>query len=167
MTIFEEVSTTSFSISSSPKPTTYYENVINFLRGMFTQLNIGNVLPYYELKNLDLKRQGNSVIIYPTEMKQEYVGFGNESWGIYEIYADMYIMGISNVALEKVIAGVHSYVGSFFPVGMYIENDKLVWLKITNEESEQERMRGGLLYHFVFEVRVYITEVGGHYGIAN
>ncbi len=167
MTIYSEVSTTSLSLSTNTKQNVYYENVINFLQSMFNQLNIGNVLLFYDLKNLDLKRQGNSVVLYPSELKQEYIGFGNESWGDYEVNADMYIMGTSNVSLEKVVGGVHRYVGNFFPSGQYIENDKLVWLKITDEESEQERMRGGLLYHFTFEVRVYIVEKGGNYGIPN
>jgi len=166
MSIYSETVNVSLPVySSTAFPVTYYSNVIEFLGSVFKASGVNSIMMYYDLKNLDLKRQGNTAVLYPEELKQEYVGFGNESWGTYSVTADMYIMGTQNSVLERIVGGIHRYVGNFFPVYQMIENDRIVWLKITDEESFQESMRGGLKYRFVFEVRVYIKERGGAYGL--
>ncbi len=166
MTIYSLSATTSFQLSSAEKPVVYHQSITTYLGAIIRNLGISNVIFYYDIKSLDLKRQGNTAIIYPSRLEQTYIGFGNESWGDYQVTADIYIMGTRNITLEKFISLIHYYVGSYYPVSEYIESDKVVWLKIASEENEQERMRGADLYKVEFDVRVYITEVGGKYGIA-
>jgi hypothetical protein len=120
----------------------------------------------YDIKNYDLIREGNTAIIWLDNISQDYIGFGNESWGTYSVYTDVYLIGQNTQAqLDTLIKAVHESVANYAAKGDMIENDMVVWFKLSSEENLQSDLRGATKYRFEFEVRVYIIEMGGKYGI--
>ncbi|MEM0143993.1 MAG: hypothetical protein QXL94_08680, partial [Candidatus Parvarchaeum sp.] len=146
-------------------PTKYY-TVLDFVEQTFGGIGGIRVKSLYDLKNYDLIRELNTAILWVDSFDQEYIGFGNESWGVYNVGADVYLLGVNtNAILDEVIRQVHYYVANYSARGQTIEDDKIVWYKLLNEENRQSDFRGATLYHFDFEVRVYVVELGSRYGI--
>ncbi len=118
----------------------------------------------YEVKNYDLIRQQNVVVMWVDDLDQTYIGFGNESWGDYSISADIYLIGQNtNGLLDNIVSTIHQRVASFDSRNSFIELDKVVWIKLESEENFQSSVRGATKYRFTFSVRVYINELLDRY----
>ena len=159
---------TTFEISlvESLKTAIKYYTVVSFVANMFNVIGGLRVRHLYDIKNYDLIREGNTAIIWLDNISQDYIGFGNESWGTYSVYTDVYLIGQNTQAqLDTLIKAVHESVANYAAKGDMIENDMVVWFKLSSEENLQSDLRGATKYRFEFEVRVYIIEMGGKYGI--
>ena len=148
-----------FILSSAFSKGMGYNRAVEFVQNIFkTQTNLQSIV-LYDIKNLDVKRTGSSAIIWIEDFTENYIGFGNESWGDYIVTADCYLYGnYTNKDLEKLVAQIHTYVGTYQPSRDEISNDYVAWVKLTDEVNHQEEARGITRYTFSFEIRVYVFE---------
>ncbi len=132
------------------------EFVDSFFEGLLPTEHI------YDLKAYDLVRQKNVAVLWIDDLEQSYIGFGNESWGDYVICADVYLIGQNtDVLLDNIVSNIHRRIANFEGGTPSIELDKVVWVKLENEENFQSSVRGATKYRFDFAIRVYINELFG------
>ncbi|MEM0143991.1 MAG: hypothetical protein QXL94_08670, partial [Candidatus Parvarchaeum sp.] len=143
----------------------YYE-ILEFIRGYFYDIPEVSLNSIYDLKNYDIKRQGSGVIVWLSDMKEDYIGFGNQSFITYTVYAELYLMGVhTSSQLDQLVSYIHLKVAAFSPNVQISEREQIVWLKLKGERNFQEKVRGITRYRFIFEAKTYNTMLGGRYGI--
>lgn len=137
-----------------------YVDVYNFLENYFTSVAGVNFEVLYNLKNYDLKREGNVILFWAEKVDEDYIGFGNEAFNTYAIHADMYLMGIqTDKLLDNIISEIHKLAGNYSTPLFSFSNENIVWLKLAGEKNYQRKLRGATRYEFIFLVRTYVNMV--------
>lgn len=126
---------------------------------------IGPTLLYWEdVKSVDVQRYVNSVVLSIEDERQEYIGFGRESFKDVEVRAVFYLLeqnpsGLTDEdTLEGYLQQVHDIVNQYDNSTQTdtVVGNAVVWVKVTGERRAEE-LRGIILYEVTFEVRIYLA----------
>jgi hypothetical protein len=126
---------------------------------------VGPQILYWEnVKSLDVQRLVNSIVLKIEDEKQEYIGFGRESWKDSEISATIFLYQTNpqiltdEDTLEGYLQTIHTIVNQYDNSSQTdtVVGNPLVWVRIT-DEKRMEDVRGIILYDITLEVRIYLV----------
>jgi hypothetical protein len=143
-----------------------YVSLMQFFQNYFSSIGGVSFNSIYDLKDYDLKRQGNGLFLWIEKQDEDYIGFGNEIFGKYVVGCDLYLFGVNtDIILNNIVAAVNKLVGDYDSQFNSVGREVIVWIKLLGQRNFQRKMRGATKYRFVFEIMVYNTMKYSRYGI--
>ena len=141
---------------------TAYDSIYDFVANFFINQGM-KVEIMYDVKSIDMQREGGNVVIWLDDATQEYIGFGNEFITTYIVSGSAWIFVSSytqlgnggNINLDEIISAIHKPIQSYTNVGDVYGNEKIISIRITEEQNRQDERRGILQYDFTFNVQTY------------